>query len=95
MDTTLSIHLQDFTKSYPTGAVLTDETENVLDSEYCDTLEEFVEFAVRNKKYIDEETNICIVANIEDIDTTNVLQFGNEVATAIKKATREGEEYES
>lgn len=83
---TLSICLQDFMRSYPTGAILSDETETVIDSEYCDTVEEFVDFAKRNKDNIDDDTYVNIVVSLDDIDTTAVLQFGTEVATEIKKA---------
>ena len=98
MNTTLSIHLENYNSGSPMGAVLADETEmtdNVLDSEYCDTLDDFVEFAARNKEYINANTNICIIANIDEVSSTNVLHFGNDVAMAIRKAMREGEAYES
>ena len=87
MFTSLSICLQDFSRRYPTGAVFTNEEEGkLIDSEYCDTVEEFVEFAKKHKDMIDEDTCINIVVGIDDIESTAVLDFGCEVAKEIKKA---------
>lgn len=89
MSTILNIGLDSFISSYPTGASLLDDEGKVIDSDYCNDIEEFVEFAKRNKEHIDEETCVCISVSIDDIDSTAVLDFGNEVAREIKKAILE------
>ena len=90
MVTTLSICLEDFLGRHPSGVVLTNDKDGkVLDSEYCDTVEDYVEFARKHKDRIDEDTLINIVMNIDDIESTAVLDFGSEVAKEIKKAIME------
>ena len=83
--TRISICLQGFISNYPTGVILEDiDDSQLIDSSDASTVEEYVEFAKRNADKIGEDTEINIVASMEDIGSTAVIEFANEVAKAIK-----------
>lgn len=90
--TRLSICLQEFNSSCPTGVVLEEiDDDNVLHpqliaSDYASTVEDYVEFVREHADKINAETEINIAVSMDDVESTAVLEFGCEVAKAIKEA---------
>lgn len=72
----------DFSKRNPDGVTLEKYDGEVVASDYCDDIEDFVAFAREHASDID---TIAIIADLEDIGDTAVLEFGCEVAREIRK----------
>ena len=70
------------------GAVIYDgDWQDAIDSEYCDSVEDFEEFARRNAEMLDPYfTTIAITVNAGDANATAVLDEGREIASRVARA---------
>lgn len=93
--TRLSICLQEFNSSCPTGVVLEEiDDDNVnkpkyIASDYASDVADYVEFAKEYADKINDETEINIVVSMDDVESTAVLEFAAKVAKEIRNATRD------
>ena len=90
--TRLSICLQGFISSYPTGVVLEEidgDNPKLIASDYASDVADYVEFAREYADKINDETEINIVVSMDDVDSTAVLEFAAKVAKEIRNATRD------
>ena len=88
---TIEIDLRNWCAGAPTGAVLYDGGyegwSEVIDSEYCDSVEDFKDFITRNSSSLDpSETEITFRIEAADISTSNVMSVACEIADSISYA---------
>jgi len=86
--TRLSICLQGFGSSYPTGVVLEDvrdDNPQLIASDCASDVADYVEFAREHADKINDETEINIVVSMDEVESTAVLEFAAEVVKAIKE----------
>lgn len=87
--TRLSICLQGFISNYPMGVVLEEiddyDVVHLIASDCASDEMDYVEFARKHADKINDETEINIAVSMDDVGSTAVLEFGCEVAKAIKE----------
>lgn len=64
----IEMDLREWATSLPTGAIAYDIRYEVIDSEYCDTEEEFKAFIDEHRSSIDEDTELIFIYNAADLD---------------------------
>ena len=95
----LEIDLRSYAEHYPCGAVLykcfqENVQSELLDGQYCDTLQDFKEFIDRNKSIMDiGNTELRFRIDPDDIDTSNVMDMTKDIAEYIKALKAGGREY--
>lgn len=78
MLTEITVCLEDWAQPYPTGALAKMVTE-VVDSEYCDTAEEFEDFFWRHSDEIDCDTRLVFHLASEDIDNEKLMALVKDI----------------
>lgn len=68
------VDLRDWGRQYPTGAIAYDADRNCVDSEYCDTVEEFKEFFERNRSRI-RDAELTFSVNAEELENCLPVAF--------------------
>ena len=88
----IELHLQDWTAHYPTGVMMYDTTNEILDSDYADTVDEYKEFIDRHREEIKKDKpQVIALIDMDDMDISNVLEVAKEVNEYIKSII--GESY--
>ena len=82
--TKIELCLTSWTEHYPTGAVAYNGDE-MIDSDYCDTVEEYKEFIDRIAPFCTPWTSVFASIDPEDIDTSNVIDVAKEVGKYAKE----------
>lgn len=77
--TKIVFHLQDYLEHYPTGAVAYDGNGEMVDSDYCDTKEEFQEFVDRNINRCRLSAQVEVIIDPRDIEISNVVEMAKEI----------------
>lgn len=85
MLTSITLSMENYMTSCPTGCVVS-FSDGDVESEYCETVSEFIEFLSQYKEMIKRDDPF-VYANIDvdDMDATNVLEIVKNVRKMIEE----------
>lgn len=82
---TLEVDLRNWLRPFPTGVIAYDSDDSVIDSEYCETAEEFAAFFYMHRYSVDIDTELVYKLGAFDFNNTELIRLLNDIRDALWK----------